>query len=715
MAKVRIKKVPSKKKVVITGLPNMNYGGRVPLPKATAGYVNSLIPPPSDQLMQQLAPNPQIGDPSMDDQNLPGYTPPPTLNNNQMVQAIGDDPANQVPESFAAYSDSKGKKAGVGDFWKRIGKWGALENIAGQGHQNRLDEFNEGKQDIHSWASTNERENVGDYDQFGRFRLNQQDVGNSITGKFGGNFAYGGANASIYGNQMAPFYNSEQRAMSTPETEVRSTMTAVPRDEANIEAEGGETAYLPDKGGLPTTYKISGNRHHGGGVPLNVPKDTFIYSDTKKMKIKNPEYLEYFGYPKDKKGITPAEISKKYDISKYRKTLDDPESDYRDIETAEKMIANYNLKLGRLALIQESMKGFPQGIPAAAMPYMATYNIKPEDILPLKPGEEQAPQMEEQMGDQMAISRFGGARGPGGFREMEAFPTQPTMRQFFDKYSSIPMAALGANVTFADNEDSGKSIPGFEDPNDFREFTRNYPAIAGIYKNALSSGDPNKMRQASKLILDHQQEQTPWYSLDVNPWSDADKFSDIASILNEQANAIRARVEKSAFEQQQVQGAQLETDALAKLSAQYDATPETDYMTRLNLDSQMRKIAEKDKYKAPIAGLVKQVGQIAAKPFTAGFQKLFPETYVGPDLGYNKYDPEYVAKLQAAAGPRPAAAPVQEAVIPAPTSADAKPATPVAPRMSRARVISLLQQKDPDITAEAVADISTEKLKAYLK
>ena len=46
------------------------------------------------------------------------------------------------------------------------------------------------------------------------------------------------------------------------------------------------------------------------------------------------------------------------------------------------MIKNYNSKLGALALAQESKKGFHQGIPAAARPYMDEMGLKDEDILP---------------------------------------------------------------------------------------------------------------------------------------------------------------------------------------------------------------------------------------------------------------------------------------------------------------------------------------------
>jgi len=203
-------------------------------------------------------------------------------------------------------------------------------------------------------------------------------------------------------NQMASDYDPAA-GLSEPATEVARALKKVPRDEANIEAEDGETVYFPDQGGLPAHYNINGNRHHSGGVPLNVPKDSFVFSDTKKMKIKDPDLLAFFG--KSKGSFTPADLAKKYNINKYRKILQDPDSDSLDVKTAEKMIANYELKLGKLALIQESKKGFPQGIPVIAMPYLATYSIQPDSILPLKDEEGEVQEGEEEEGQMM---QYGG-------------------------------------------------------------------------------------------------------------------------------------------------------------------------------------------------------------------------------------------------------------------------------------------------------------------
>lgn len=174
-----------------------------------------------------------------------------------------------------------------------------------------------------------------------------------------------------------------------PNPEVNKTLTAVPREAANLEAEGGETVVGNIDGSMmPSFYTIKGPRHSSGGVPLNLPDDSFIFSDTKSMKITDPALLKMFNLSQKKGGYTPAEMSKKFDINNYRKILQDPNSDKIARKTAEMMIKNYTMKLGALALAQESKKGFPQGIPLISQPYMESVGIKEEDVLPTKVPEE---------------------------------------------------------------------------------------------------------------------------------------------------------------------------------------------------------------------------------------------------------------------------------------------------------------------------------------
>jgi hypothetical protein len=219
-------------------------------------------------------------------------------------------------------------------------------------------------------------------------------------------------------NQLAPMYIPN--GMSQEPMKVRKNLTAAPRKQATIEAEGGETV-LTQVGGLPAHFNISGKRHAQGGVPLNVPDESFIFSDTRAMIIKDPEILAEFGETKSK---TPAAIAKKYDINKYREILADPDLDKRSKETAEQMISNYNIKLAKLAAYQESMKGFPDGIPTVALPYMMVNQIDPKDMLPLRTEETG---QEEMLDDDMY--------------EME----NPSEQEFVDE-ETMPEAQFGMNV-----------------------------------------------------------------------------------------------------------------------------------------------------------------------------------------------------------------------------------------------------------------------------
>jgi hypothetical protein len=168
-----------------------------------------------------------------------------------------------------------------------------------------------------------------------------------------------------------------------PKPKVNTTLKATSREEANLEAEGGETAVGNLNGnGIPSQKKIVGKRHYEGGVPLNLPEGTFIYSDTNSMKIKDPNMLKMFGKGGTTKGFTPAQLAKQYDIDKYTAILKNTDSDPIERKTAEIMIRNYNMKLGALALAQESKKGFPQGIPGVAAPYLEANNINPDSLLP---------------------------------------------------------------------------------------------------------------------------------------------------------------------------------------------------------------------------------------------------------------------------------------------------------------------------------------------
>lgn len=150
---------------------------------------------------------------------------------------------------------------------------------------------------------------------------------------------------------------------------------------AKLEAEKNERAFTNLLGdGIPELYNIGGNRHSSGGTDLNLPEKSFIFSDFKDMKIKDNDILSQFNLKPKKGGYTPADIAKKYDINKYKEILLDPDSTPLERDTAKSMIENYTQELGKLALVQESMKGFKDGIPMISIPYMEKNGIEPNDF-----------------------------------------------------------------------------------------------------------------------------------------------------------------------------------------------------------------------------------------------------------------------------------------------------------------------------------------------
>ena len=214
--------------------------------------------------------------------------------------------------------------------------------------------------------------------------------------------AYGGQ--SGFGLDLSQSSRYEDMT-DNPYDSVSNTIQPVDREDANIEAEAGETAYGSfGKNGQKQHMKIGGKKHSQGGTPLNVPEGTFIYSDTKKLRIGGSVLSNFGKSPDTKQKYTPAQLAKQYDVNKYRAILDDPYADKLSKETAGMMVENFEKKLGGLALLQESMKGFPQGIPDIAM-----------SVLP------------QGMGEQMA--EMGGYYGNGGGYYADGGPTPEKVKK----------------------------------------------------------------------------------------------------------------------------------------------------------------------------------------------------------------------------------------------------------------------------------------------
>ena len=201
-----------------------------------------------------------------------------------------------------------------------------------------------------------------------------------------------------YNYGLATFNPHAGESESTKDTDVRYSLSSVPRDMANIEAEGGETVLTDlNNDGQFGLYDIKGPRHSSGGVPMFLPEQSFIYSDTKDMKM-GKEMLSEYGI-KSRKKITPAKVSKKYDLNKYYGILNDQYTDKIQANTAELMLQKNKESLSKLAFGQEMMKQFEDGVPLAAYPYIKSIGLDPfefsEKVEGLKKftGDQQASQM----------------------------------------------------------------------------------------------------------------------------------------------------------------------------------------------------------------------------------------------------------------------------------------------------------------------------------
>lgn len=273
---------------------------------------------------------------------------------------------------------------------------------------------------------------------------------------------------------------------------LKNTLAPVARDKANVEAEKGEVAIADmNFDGIPEHFVVGGQRHHSGGTPLNLPPDSFIFSDTQKMKIKDKEILARFGLSKG--SYTPADIAKKYNINKYRGVLYDKDADRIQHESAEKMIQNYNQKLGELALIQESKKGFPQGIPTIAMPYLETHGIDPQQFLPQSPVSGQPGMQGENMAIQDGMEQQPMMRWGGFLPKAQMYIDKINQMNNFRNGGYLPKFQTRGEVPEYDN-----SIPSIDDP----EYDKKMAQLHQLAKERdylFGEGDRDNWEYLSKL------------------------------------------------------------------------------------------------------------------------------------------------------------------------------------------------------------------------
>lgn len=107
--------------------------------------------------------------------------------------------------------------------------------------------------------------------------------------------------------------------------------------EPNVEVEGDEHIQLPNG----FSQEIKGKKHSEGGIPLNLPQGTKIFSE----KLKDPETKKSY-----------ADLAKKFETKKYVDLLNSKDADPIQKATAQMMIKQKNAKLEELFSLQEQNK-----------------------------------------------------------------------------------------------------------------------------------------------------------------------------------------------------------------------------------------------------------------------------------------------------------------------------------------------------------------------
>ena len=240
------------------------------------------------------------------------------------------------------------------------------------------------------------------------------------------------------------------------------TLNASPRAAANLEAEKGETVVTDlDDNMIPEHYKIGGKKHSQGGTPLNLPAKSFIFSDHKSMAI-GGEALKKFIPGSSKKKMTPAQIAslKKFDMSEENAILKDTDSDILQKETAERNIQSKLVKLGELAMEQESIKDFENGIPDIALPYLNRNGVTPQQVQMINAEIEQRDMMQE-------MAKYG--------KETYQDGGEPTIGEFTSTYKEFE--------ELLNNEDFNPLLDQLYEA--YKANNKNSKATKDQYKNSL--------------------------------------------------------------------------------------------------------------------------------------------------------------------------------------------------------------------------------------
>jgi hypothetical protein len=286
-------------------------------------------------------------------------------------------------------------------------------------------------------------------------------------------------------------YYNNANMNTTRDESVRYSLSGVPRDKANIEAEGGETVLTDlnndNQFGL---YNIRGPRHSKGGVPMYLPEQSFIYSDTDKMRFDQTEMAEYGIESKSK--MTPAQISKRYDLNKYYGAMKDQYADEITARSSELMLKKNMMGLSKLAFGQELKKKFEDGVPLAAHPYLVSIGEDPIEFT----------SKVENITRQQAQMRAIAALPPEQQQQLlqlqemmaQVDQQQPQQQEQSFEDPSMQDQAMGQQQLAMADED----VMGMEDPN--QEMAR-YGAEIQMYQKGKETPRQRKFREEKAAQL----------------------------------------------------------------------------------------------------------------------------------------------------------------------------------------------------------------------
>lgn len=149
-----------------------------------------------------------------------------------------------------------------------------------------------------------------------------------------------------------PYQNGSPYAYAPDPYQTKRALPEVPEEDADIVIEKKESVLgdFDGDGKQELMLGNSGTHASGNDQPVSVPDNSFVFSDTQALKIKDKDILKQFGKSKPS---TPAQLANQYNLQKF---LPNPQDDKMTAKTKEMMYNNQMGKLSQIAAVQEEMK-----------------------------------------------------------------------------------------------------------------------------------------------------------------------------------------------------------------------------------------------------------------------------------------------------------------------------------------------------------------------